>query len=202
MPRAYRGIALEAVTGAVARRRALGPAELAAVAAPLSPHERDQLYRGYLEGFAVTWQELVAARADFERGTQALRGWFHRRLGALAAEECYERRTRSCALAIEHIHGLDGAARSQGFRGIGQVAALDLRASLRFEEERVAGGAVPGPHRADFFQGVGWALRESFEEDALRAVDWIARLPAEGREAALEGLREFEAWSMGYDPGR
>lgn len=197
VPPAYRGIALEAVVGAVARRHAIGPDGLDALARPLSPRERDHLYRGYLDGFGVTWRELLAARSEFERQASGLRDRFHRKLGALAAEECYERRAEPCATVMRDVYGLDEAGRRQAFRGIGEVAALDFRASRLFEEARVAGGAVPEPHRADFFWGVGWALRESFEEDALRALDWIARLPAQGRPAAREGLRAYEAWSLG-----
>lgn len=54
--------------------------------------------------------------------------------------------------------------------------------------------SVPADNKQNVFWGLGWGIREMFREDALRASDWIQALPAEGRDSALKGMREFENW--------
>jgi hypothetical protein len=95
---------------------------------------------------------------------------------------------------MAQIRRLDEASRAWAYRGVGQVAAQNFLGLLVFEERRAAGEEVPPAHLADFFWGVGWELRTALKDDRARTLDWIDRLPVEGRPAALEGLAACEAW--------
>ena len=53
---------------------------------------------------------------------------------------------------------------------------------------------VPAAYRGDFFWGVGWGIRDFMSEDPVRARDWIVRLPAEARTAALDGAEAAARW--------
>jgi hypothetical protein len=95
---------------------------------------------------------------------------------------------------MTRLRRLDGEQRAWVYRGIGQVAAQNFLGLLVLEEERVASGRVPPGDRADFFWAIGWELRATLKDDRSRALDWIARLPAAARPAALEGLAACETW--------
>lgn len=192
VPGPFRVHFAEALGGALTHR--IDGERLTDVAVSLAPQEQGYLYRGYATNAGDTWTGLWERRGEFAGRPPPLRRWFHFRLGVLAATECSEGGTANCDAAMAQIRRLDEASRAWAYRGVGQVAAQNFLGLLVFEERRAAGEEVPPAHLADFFWGVGWELRTALKDDRARTLDWIDRLPVEGRPAALEGLAACEAW--------
>lgn len=51
---------------------------------------------------------------------------------------------------------------------------------------------LPSDAGADFYWGLGWAVRSYFMEDRARAADWIARFPGKFRPDAVQGFLACE----------
>jgi len=46
----------------------------------------------------------------------------------------------------------------------------------------------------DFYWGAGWGVRTIADDDRIRAMDWIKRLPPEGRGPARQGSLAYDKW--------
>jgi 4-amino-4-deoxy-L-arabinose transferase-like glycosyltransferase len=102
---------------------------------------------------------------------------------------------------LKAIEGLGPREKAWVWRGIGRaVWARHWHCSLpgspctNYSLDFVL-SEVPSDGRRHIFWGIGWQLRIAhFAEDRARALDWIQRLPQEGRPSALEGLEACERW--------
>ena len=187
---------------------------LAAVGSVVDPREAAYLYDGAYEALVATaargnWDVPSFLAAARPLGVPKFGDRFQFAVGRVAAVA----RDPACVELDRYLGVIDAEQRRWVYRGFGDVVGEQwlwypergrddaqckpgrpaTRGSAGIDRLASAVSLPPGD-RADLFWGVGWCVRVEFAEDRRRALDWIARLPAEARSDAMSGFEAAERW--------
>ncbi len=99
---------------------------------------------------------------------------------------------------MKQISRFGSEERKLAYRGVGHTLFLteNILNPLSKSPMPIYTGPIAKEDMAEVYWGVGWAIREKFREDRIRAMDWIDRLPAEAKDSAAKGLKDYDQWYM------